>query len=73
MMHMPVKCHKSYKGFDNEYGCYMNTNYTWCKSGCKLVWGQSLGFNSELIEFALRFTPRFIYHKPHIYIDDMLR
>ena len=48
----------------------MNTNYTWCKSGCKLVLGKSLSFSSALIEFALCFTPSFIYHKPHIYIDN---
>ena len=35
------------------FGCHMNTNYTWCKSGCKLVLGKSLRFNSESIEFAL--------------------
>ena len=52
------------------FGCYLNIKYTWCKSGSKLVWGKSLGFNSDLIEFALCFTPSFIYHNPHIYIDN---
>ena len=47
----------------------MNTNYTWCKSGCKLVLGKALTLNSDLIEFALCFTPSFIYHKPHMYIE----
>ena len=27
-------------------------------------------FNSDLIEFALCFTSSFIYHKPHIYLDN---
>ena len=51
------------------FGCHMNTNYTCCKSGCKLVLGKSLRFNSDLIEFALCFTPNFIYHKSHSYLD----
>ena len=45
----------------------MNTNYTWCKSGSKLVLGKSLRFNSELLEFALSFTPSFIYHTNHTF------
>ena len=52
------------------FGCYMKTDYTWCKSGCKLVLGKSLSFNSDLIKFALCFTPIFIYHKPPINIDN---
>ena len=52
------------------FGCHMNTNYTWCKSGCKMVLGKSLRFNSDLIEFALCITPSFIHHKPHIYLDN---